>query len=70
MFGSFVFITSLPGPNHAGVAQLAEQLTCNQQVGGSIPLASSNDYFAAISCGVLILKDAKKVDKKVLTTRI
>ena len=26
---------------NAGVAQLAEQLTCNQQVGGSIPLASS-----------------------------
>ena len=44
--------------------------TCNQQVGGSIPLASSNDYFAAISCGVLIFKDAKKVDKKVLTMRI
>ena len=26
---------------HAGVAQLAEQLICNQQVGGSIPFASS-----------------------------
>ena len=26
----------------AGVAQLAEQLTCNQQVGGSIPFASSS----------------------------
>ena len=26
---------------NAGVAQLAEQLTCNQQVGGSIPLTSS-----------------------------
>lgn len=25
----------------AGVAQLVEQLTCNQQVGGSIPSASS-----------------------------
>src|SRR3972149_2093898 len=25
----------------AGVAQLVEQLTCNQQVGGSIPFASS-----------------------------
>lgn len=25
----------------AGVAQLAEQLTCNQQVVGSIPIASS-----------------------------
>jgi hypothetical protein len=26
---------------NAGVAQLVEQLTCNQQVGGSSPLASS-----------------------------
>ena len=26
---------------HAGVAQLAEQLTCNQQVVGSIPITSS-----------------------------
>ncbi len=25
----------------AGVAQLAEQLTCNQQVAGSSPIASS-----------------------------
>jgi hypothetical protein len=28
----------------AGVAQLAEQLICNQQVGGSIPFTSSNFY--------------------------
>ena len=28
-------------PNNAGVAQQVEQLTCNQQVGGSIPSASS-----------------------------
>ncbi len=27
--------------NCAGVAQLVEQLTCNQQVAGSIPVASS-----------------------------
>ena len=26
---------------YAGVAQLVEQLTCNQPVGGSTPLASS-----------------------------
>ena len=26
---------------YAGMAQLAEQLTCNQQVVGSIPIASS-----------------------------
>ncbi len=29
------------GQNVAGVAQLVEQLICNQQVGGSTPLASS-----------------------------
>jgi hypothetical protein len=28
--------------SNAGVAQLAEQLICNQQVAGSIPIASSN----------------------------
>ena len=27
----------------AGIAQLAEQLICNQQVVGSIPIASSNE---------------------------
>ena len=36
--------------NFAGVAQLAEQLTCNQQVVGSIPIASS-------------IKKQKSVDK-------
>jgi hypothetical protein len=29
---------------YAGVAQLAEQLICNQQVGGSTPFASSKQY--------------------------
>ncbi len=29
----------------AGVAQLAEQLICNQQVAGSSPITSSNDNF-------------------------
>ncbi len=29
----------------AGVAQLVEQLTCNQQVAGSSPIASSNCFF-------------------------
>ena len=28
---------------HAGVAQLVEQLICNQRVGGSNPLASSSN---------------------------
>ena len=27
---------------NAGIAQLVEQLTCNQQVAGSSPIASSN----------------------------
>ncbi len=30
---------------YAGVAQLVEQLICNQFVGGSIPLAGSNFKF-------------------------
>ena len=30
-----------PGPAHAGVAQLVEQLSCKQQVIGSIPVAGS-----------------------------
>ena len=29
-------------PKNAGVAQLVEQLICNQQVGGSSPSTSSN----------------------------
>ena len=36
---------SLPGrqlERYAGIAQLVEQLTCNQQVVGSSPIASSN----------------------------
>ena len=32
------------GTNRAGVAQLAEQLICNQQVVGSIPITSSIRY--------------------------
>ena len=32
----------------AGVAQLAEQLICNQQVGGSNPFASSKAGAAAV----------------------
>jgi hypothetical protein len=35
----------------AGVAQLAEQLICNQQVGGSIPFTSSILYFIISSYG-------------------
>ncbi len=31
----------MPACVFAGVAQLAEQLICNQQVAGSIPIASS-----------------------------
>ena len=29
---------------NAGIAQLVEQLTCNQQVAGSIPAAGSLEY--------------------------
>ena len=38
-------------PLYAGVAQQAEQLTCNQQVVGSIPIASS--IFFNVSLGRL-----------------
>ena len=31
-------------PKNAGVAQLVEQLICNQQVGGSSPSTSSSFY--------------------------
>ena len=34
---------------NAGVAQLVEQLICNQQVGGSNPSTSSNDILWGIS---------------------
>ena len=33
---------SVAGHNRAGIAQLVEQLICNQQVGGSSPSTSSN----------------------------
>ena len=33
---------TLVSANNAGVAQLVEQLICNQQVGGSSPSTSSN----------------------------
>ena len=43
----------VPGPeeipednDNAGVAQQVEQLTCNQQVAGSIPVASSIDFIS------------------------
>ena len=35
---------------HAGVAQLAEQLICNQQVAGSSPFASSTEISSS-DCG-------------------
>ena len=37
----FIARSGIPA-HHAGVAQLVEQLICNQQVGGSNPSASSN----------------------------
>jgi hypothetical protein len=38
---------NLSEPLFASVAQSVEQLIRNQQVGGSIPLAGSNDFFQA-----------------------
>ncbi len=38
----------------AGVAQLAEQLICNQQVVGSIPITSSTSQLPHEKCGVKI----------------
>ncbi len=35
---------------YAGVAQLVEQLICNQQVAGSSPIASSNGIYSAGHC--------------------
>ena len=35
----------------AGIAQLAEQLTCNQQVVGSSPIASSSYYVEGFPSG-------------------
>ena len=41
---------------YADVAQLAEQLICNQQVAGSIPVTSSKEKNAETHCfGVLLL---------------
>ena len=44
----------------AGVAQLVEQLTCNQPVGGSTPLASS--IFPLLSS----IYDKSRIDKQML----
>ena len=37
--------------DHAGVAQLVEQLICNQQVGGSSPSTSSTSLAPVIEYG-------------------
>src|SRR3989338_9404797 len=44
----------------AGVAQLVEQLTCNQQVGGSIPFASSRDRGKGSRCSALRTGPARR----------
>ncbi len=50
--GLAVFVRSVSGLRYpledAGVAQLAEQLFCKQQVTGSIPVAGSNCVFFGI----------------------
>tara|TARA_B100000686_G_scaffold153850_2_gene161334 strand:+ start:5745 stop:5903 length:159 start_codon:yes stop_codon:yes gene_type:complete len=40
----------------AGVAQLVEQLICNQQVGGSSPLASSIENLGFVRGGSRVVK--------------
>ena len=42
----YPILTAGKDRQHAGVAQLVEQLICNQQVGGSSPSASSNDILS------------------------
>jgi hypothetical protein len=42
---SFSVSIMLRGCNEATVAQLAEQLICNQRVGGSIPFGGSRERF-------------------------
>ena len=51
----------------AGIAQLAEQLICNQQVVGSIPIASSSEFFAVrcLSDGVFVFLQ-KNEEKKII----
>ena len=45
----------------AGIAQLAEQLICNQQVVGSIPIASSSEFFAVRCLSDAFLFSCKKI---------
>ena len=52
--------------NHAGVAQLAEQLICNQQVVGSIPSASSKYPSFGVFGNTLTSIMLSKRDKAVL----
>ena len=40
----------------ASVAQLAEQLICNQQVAGSTPAASSEHALPASGTGLILIK--------------
>ena len=53
----------------AGVAQLVEQLTCNQQVVGSTPIASSIDFlkkqnFSVCTKSGELLKRSTRADCK------
>ena len=43
-----ILMDSHKRPNQASVAQLAEQLICNQQVVGSSPSASPYEYVAGV----------------------
>ena len=41
-YSADILNSAVDDTGHAGVAQLVEQLICNQQVGGSSPSTSSN----------------------------
>ncbi len=50
----FMLIVSLKNWDNAGIAQLVEQLICNQQVAGSSPVASSS---LVASCRFPVARD-------------
>ena len=47
------------GVTHAGLAQLAEQLTCNQQVIGSIPIPGSREIAGCPTCEARMSRRSK-----------
>ncbi len=51
--GRALITNQLPGSKYADVAQLAEQLICNQQVIGSSPIIGFVPQGTMINCGPL-----------------